>query len=363
MRLLDGLRRRPTTQVPALDALRSLAILLVVVGHASAENTRLAGASNAFASLFFVRGGFVGVDLFFVLSGYLIGRELWLEVERTGGIAVGRFMLRRSFRIWPLYFFFFFFVIVVLGRADFANGKWWSDAVFLTNYVNRGVVMGSWSLGVEEQFYLVWPAVFLALAHTAGRRRVAWVAAIILASWVARLTLFFLDAPEAYIYTAFETRCDQLMCGCLVAVTLRAGLARGAVRALTRAPGLLLVTILALAASRVAEVRFGTSYRDTVGFCVEPGLVALLIVQLFAAHRHPAVRWLDARPMRFLGALSYSIYLYQQLVLHFVPRFVPASLPLVVRLPVTVGLVVVVGWLSHRLVEAPINRYKARFAA
>jgi peptidoglycan/LPS O-acetylase OafA/YrhL len=101
----------------------------------------------------------MGVDLFFVLSGYFIGRLLWREVRSYQSVRIGRFILRRGLRIWPLYFFFFVFSGFVLGRASANHG--WSDLVFLTNYANHGVVMGSWSLCTEEQFYLAAPLLIL----------------------------------------------------------------------------------------------------------------------------------------------------------------------------------------------------------
>src|SRR5262245_20703739 len=103
---LHELNHPPRNAVPALDALRTCAVLFVVVGHAAAAYTSSAGRENAFAHLPWVRNGWIGVDLFFVLSGYLIGNQLWKELLSTHGIDFPRFFLRRSFRIWPLYYFF-----------------------------------------------------------------------------------------------------------------------------------------------------------------------------------------------------------------------------------------------------------------
>jgi peptidoglycan/LPS O-acetylase OafA/YrhL len=347
--------------MPVLDGLRAIAALLVVLYHFDERR-------------FLPAGGF-GVLVFFVLSGFLITWLLCAEVERTGKVSLRRFYARRSLRIFPAFYVYWAITTAMLLVLQARTGKPvpWAQAAssffYVCNYY-QGLhhyppsgYSHTWSLGVEEQFYLVWPALFIALARTAGRQRVLWVLSIIAASWAARLTLFFVGAPEEYLYTAFEARCDQLMLGCLVAVTLRAGLARGLVRALTSTPALLVLTLGALGASRAAESHFGPNYRNSIGFCVEPGLVALLIVQLFGSHKHVVVRWLDSRPMKVLGAMSYSIYLYQQLVLHFAPRFVPASAPMLIRLPITVAAVIAVAWLSYRFIETPLNKYKARFAA
>jgi peptidoglycan/LPS O-acetylase OafA/YrhL len=100
----------------------------------------------------------MGVDLFFVLSGFLIGGQIWRELKCEGSLNVPRFIIRRGYRIWPLYLFIFL-LCVILGRATWSH--WWSDLIFLTNYTNHGVVMGSWSLCTEEQFYITAPTFVL----------------------------------------------------------------------------------------------------------------------------------------------------------------------------------------------------------
>lgn len=228
-RPLRELWNPPAGQLPALDALRSLAVLLVIFGHAAAEHVQLTGRTNRFANLPFVRGGFIGVDLFFVLSGYFIGRQLWREAQRTHTVAVGRFMVRRGFRIWPLYFFFLAFVLLVLGRGDFPYGKWWSDAVFLTNYVNQGVVMGSWSLCTEEQFYIVAPlAIFLSVRHVRGLASYRpWLVGLLVGlpvlrallwlHYVGSLSVHDHEIFSKHIYYQFHTHADGLVMGLFIA--------------------------------------------------------------------------------------------------------------------------------------------------
>src|SRR5262249_28669352 len=139
---LHELVHRSKGQIPALDALRTCAVLFVIFTHIAEAYVEAGGKNNLFAKLPFVRGGWMGVDLFFVLSGYFIGKQLWREMLATRTIHFTRFALRRGFRIWPLYFFFIVFAIFVLGRGNFPYSKWWSDPLFLTNYLNQGVVGG-----------------------------------------------------------------------------------------------------------------------------------------------------------------------------------------------------------------------------
>jgi peptidoglycan/LPS O-acetylase OafA/YrhL len=151
----------PAAQVPALDAARALAVLMVIACHYTEAYLQQGGAENLFSQFPLVSGGWRGVDLFFVLSGLLIGKQLWRELQKTRTIHFSRFVLRRGFRIWPLYFFFLVLVAFVLGRGSLPFGRWWSDAVFLTNYFrNEGVILGGWSLCTEEQFYILAPRLF-----------------------------------------------------------------------------------------------------------------------------------------------------------------------------------------------------------
>lgn len=119
----------PRSTIPALDVLRSCAMLLVIFGHLSGEYA-VHGGENHFSKLPFIRNGWISVDLFFVLSGFLIGKQLWKELQATRTINLGRFLLRRGFWIWPLYFGFFVFAMAVLKRGDFPLGSEWTDMVF-----------------------------------------------------------------------------------------------------------------------------------------------------------------------------------------------------------------------------------------
>ena len=127
--LVDGVRElwvRPAAQVPALDALRTLAIALVIATHVATRWTDSESLPISLTQHPFFYWGWTGVDLFFVLSGYLIGKQLWREFSRTGDIRIGRFLLRRGLRIWPLYYFFLFFP-VLFGAPLLAR---WKDVVF-----------------------------------------------------------------------------------------------------------------------------------------------------------------------------------------------------------------------------------------
>jgi peptidoglycan/LPS O-acetylase OafA/YrhL len=225
----NELWQRPRGQIPALDALRTCAVVFVIGGHSVAPYYQFGGEVNWFANLPMVRSGWVGVDLFFVLSGYFIGRQLWRELQKSGSIHFGRFFIRRGLRIWPLYFCTFAWVAIVLGRLNWSTGRGWTDLVFLTNYINQGIVQGGWSLCTEEQFYIVAPLLIFLLAPwlkaVENHRIYLWgllvlVPLVRMALWCSLttdLTQHDQLAWKYHIYEPFHTHCDGLIAGLVIA--------------------------------------------------------------------------------------------------------------------------------------------------
>lgn len=177
-RAMRALWDRPEKQLRSLDGLRALAVLLVVCHHWSASRYLEALASTPdrtaqlarlqeFPVFFF---GWAGVDLFFVLSGYLIGAQLFRELHREGSIHLGRFLLRRGLRIWPLYYASF----LVFRMTGSHIEMHWSDLFFLSNYAPGGMLRG-WSLSTEEQFYIAAPLLLIGLRRVVPLRRFIWV--------------------------------------------------------------------------------------------------------------------------------------------------------------------------------------------
>lgn len=208
---IRDLMHRPKGSVPGLDALRSLAILLVISGHLAEQYTRATGAvSFARFPLFYF--GWTGVDLFFVLSGFLIGRQLWKELRDTGRIRVGRFLLRRGFRIWPLYFSFLLFLVLFLGKASAGPSAIVPDLFFVSNYFT-GQVSGGWSLSTEEQFYLIVPfSILLMNRFVRLERQFLLPVTLLLILPVVRAL-----SPADSLYTPIHTHCDGLAMGLVLA--------------------------------------------------------------------------------------------------------------------------------------------------
>lgn len=212
---LADLRHRPQGNVPCLDILRSAAILLVFSAHAGGSFSTL-----PITKLPFIYWGWTGVDLFFILSGYLIGGQLWKELKRTGNIQVGRFILRRGFRIWPLYFSFLLCTFVLYVISSHPLNGFGTDLLFLSNYADHTNVAGSWSLSTEEQFYIAFPLVLWL-----GSRFIPVKSLIVVpAAWLIALPLLraltlqvWASADESALYFPFHTHSDGLAVGLLIA--------------------------------------------------------------------------------------------------------------------------------------------------
>jgi peptidoglycan/LPS O-acetylase OafA/YrhL len=347
-RLAQGLAE---SHLPSLDGLRAAAALAVVFYHYGFD---------------WAPGG-LGVLAFFVLSGFLITWLLLKEEERFGAVSLKLFYLRRALRIFPAFYVYWLLLVgaLTLFHKRLVGGQALASFFYVNNYYqalhgdpNTGL-SHTWSLAIEEQFYVLWPLVFLLLRRNG--RRMAFLMAAIAAVWVWREGLvFLLRRDQGYIYEAFDARADHLMMGCLLAVALRDGAAAGLWRRLCSRATMLWVTLALLIGSVGLSVRFGTAYRDAVGFAIDPILVAVLMVQAIAWPRAGFARALNWQPVRYLGVISYSIYLYQQMLID--PARKLATRWPALSLPFTVAAVVAAASASYWIVERPFLRWKSSFA-
>lgn len=211
------LRHRPKHNMPVLDVLRSCAILLVFTGHFGGYFK----AARWFMGSPVVNYGWTGVDLFFVLSGVLIGTQLWRELARTGDIRVGRFLLRRGLRIWPLYFSFVAFIAVEVVFFGRSSSGFWADAAYLSNYFHSQIE-GGWSLSNEEQFYILAPLSLVIFKRVLKPARM-WmvpVAALLALNLTRAVAVWHSTLPEAalrqVLYYPIHTHADGLAVGMLL---------------------------------------------------------------------------------------------------------------------------------------------------
>ncbi len=353
---------RGQKHLPALDGLRGIAVLGVLLFH----------TGN-------LPGGFLGVDLFFALSGYLITQLLLREVAATGGLSLTAFWGRRLRRLMPALAVMITGVTLLVwtvgppdlvrttlsdvpwAQADLIN--WHLLAVSASYWDQSGqhrVFEHLWSIAVEEQFYLVWPVVVLITARW-GRRvedAVAVIAGLISAASLALMVILVNPADPTRAYTGTDTEAFALLLGALVAAEpVRGALARAASQdagawAALLATGLGVTWVLANGTDSL------WLYDGGLFAC---GLAAALLIALCAQAPETLVpRALAWRPLRWLGLISYSLYLWHWPVIVLLSRQRTGlrgwSWTATVCV-VSIGLATV----SKYLVEDPI-RFRARWA-
>ena len=329
-----------------LQGLRAVAVLLVVLDHAGIP---------------FLRGGYVGVDVFFVLSGFLITGLLLSQAGRDGRVRLGDFYVRRARRILPA-------AVLTLVATDIAahqllnfvrareavHDSVWA-AFFAANvhfarvgsdYFAQGQppspVQHFWTLAVEEQFYLVWPVVLaLVLLVGALRRRLLWVVvAVAAASFAWSVHATAADRTSAYFSTG--ARAWELALG--------AALAIGALRLPAAAGWLGLGCIVAA----------GVAYSSSTAF---PGYAALLptlgAALVIAARHGGAARLLSTGPMRYVGDRSYAFYLWHWPVLVIAAGYAGHELSTPTRLGLLAGAFLL-SVLTYALFENPIRHMRWR---
>ncbi|HEY8056766.1 MAG TPA: acyltransferase [Terriglobales bacterium] len=292
----------PSGRIQGLDGLRAVAISLVLADH-MVVSAVTNGTGEIAPAL-----GWLGVNVFFVISGFLITTLLLREQDRRGGMDLQRFYQRRALRILPV--FYLYIGVVALARAAGWLHFGWHDllapSLFAGNLVSRhSWVLGHfWSLSAEEQFYLLWPAVLL----FAGRRRAALVAAAV---WLLS-PLWFLLCWHSGLPTLGAWFVDEqfIAAGCLLALG-HGWLHQQAWYRSLLTPGAAVLWLATLAA--LTAVARGTGGGHLARLAMVP-LALLLALLADAAMTAPAIgRRLDWRPLAWLGTLSYSLYVWQEL--------------------------------------------------
>jgi peptidoglycan/LPS O-acetylase OafA/YrhL len=346
-----------SSRIPALDGLRAIAVLLVIGFHL--EYSWIDGP--------------LGVEIFFVLSGFLITWLLLKEQDRNGKISVSQFYWRRIFRILPAFYCYWLIglAMAVLRNRPIDWGLTVSAALYYANYYLALIdpeastyLSHTWSLAVEEQFYLLWPIVFV-LASRDLRRLTVTLTCIIAAVWMYRPFLYLVaGAPRAYIYYSFDTRADHLLIGCLLAVTLRRNMLQRFWNRACLKPGYPLIPICIIILSSGLAYAFDkrSVYRYAIGYAIEPVAIAVLIAQLIALSTTRPWGVLEHVVPRYLGTISYSLYLYQQTTI-FTARRLTASYPELIQVLFALAVTIAFASASHFFIERPfleIGRTLAR---
>ena len=356
-----GAGGRPmTARLPSLDGLRAVSIGLVIGAHA----TRTYGFPEWMgAAAPFIFDGLLGVRVFFVISGFLITWLLLRELDERGAIDLGAFYKRRLLRIFPV--FYLYLATVCLSalwiHRDFSDGEWIAAAAFVRNFLEGGWTLGHlWSIAVEEQFYLFWP---LTLVLLKSRRQLVVVAgAVILLAPIARVLVYL--SPWRHIPGfGFVTQADSLMVGALLAVVLadRSPMA-AAVRRRLENTRRVQVVALAIIYAVWLLTSHGLAGRLTVPFgpTAQHFAIAAFIATVVLVPRGAAFRVLNYPLLAWVGVLSYSLYIWQQLFLY--PATYEDGDLWWRTFPANLVLLLLVSCASFYLVEKPFLKLKQRFA-
>lgn len=357
-------------RILGLDGMRAIAVTAVVIFHLGLNG---------------LPGGYLGVDVFFVISGFLITTLLLAERSRRGRIALGAFYIRRARRLIPP------LVLVLLGTAVLVAtvardsirtflrdvpaaglyvSNWWyighEESYF--ERIGRGNMLAHlWSLAVEEQFYILWPVLLIVIAAVAvaagasARKVLLWVSvggAVASTVWMAYLSIsrgYPIDVDPSRAYFGTDTHSMALLVGAALAALWRPGNAAkrlaGPARATLGAVGAAAVVAMILVMVNATEYS-EAMYRG--GFLAFAALVALVLALI----THPASdvgKWLDNAPMRWIGERSYGIYLWHwPIFLAFRPG-IDVPFEGMWFDAVRVGVVVALAAASYRYVETPVR--------
>lgn len=350
---------------PELDALRFFAFALVFMDHGFPS---LAGfqASNIPAWISMPingirQAGGYGVDVFFMLSAYLITEILLREHRRTGNISVGAFWVRRILRIWPLYYVFLglaLWVIPHLFEQSFPTFHALAYATFWGNFAlimrPEGIITVAgilWSVSIEEQFYLLWP---LVLRFFLPRVKLICLA-LILVSTGLRAWLVYTGVDSVWsLWANTFTRFEPIAIGALIAIGLdgRTPLLKESTRLAGLLGGLLLVVVLGLWIPREGTTAL-------IAYPLAAFASALLLLSTLGATR--AI----PRSLVYLGRISYGLYVFHVFAIRFVQRHIQIRSPFIewpTEFITAFALTVLLAAISYRWYEQPFLRLKDRFS-
>jgi peptidoglycan/LPS O-acetylase OafA/YrhL len=340
---------------PSLDGLRGLAIIAVVADHTRQFSNRWA---------------FIGVDAFFVLSGFLITTLLLEEWDRFDSISLKSFYLRRALRLLPALVACLLVIVLYAWLVSPAAAPSVTvDAVVALFYcTNWSFALGfrdmsdfghTWSLSIEEQFYILWPpALILLLRRSASRRSMLHL--ILLGIFLVSAVRVFLVTTGASfwrIHCGTDTRCDALLIGCAVAVAFSAGIfpRSAAARRWLRTAAFAAIAGLVYLSCHA----FDADTEFNVVYLVIPLLAAVVMVEALVAERGPFHWVLSWGWLVYLGRISYGLYVWHMPIFFIVQA---RNWPLATELSVELSVTAVIVLASYYLLERPLLRLKSRFS-
>ena len=340
---------------PALDGVRGIAILAVLAVH-----------TNHLFGWSLLKGGSIGVDIFFVLSGFLITSILLEEWTTTANISLRNFYARRLLRLVPALVLLTAVLLVLSGllfsAAEAAQTRRTIPIalLYLTDFFASlapqtalGALRHTWSLAIEEHFYLLWPPVLLFLLKSGLSRRglLIFTTSLAVVLCLHRALLFDTGVSPARTYYAFDTRADSLLIGCAAGIAVSWGFVKSFNRLNVLAVALIVVSLIA--------TDFASPIMHEGGFTILAATTALLLINLVSGQTGTFNKLMETRPLVWIGKISYGLYLWHYPVFKWIKY---ANAPWPVKLALALLGTFAVASVSFYLLERPLLRLKKRFA-
>jgi peptidoglycan/LPS O-acetylase OafA/YrhL len=358
-------------RIKSIDGIRALSIIMVLLGHASQTMPKEI-TSNFFFKL--ISNSTLGVNIFFVISGYLITKLLIIEYRKSGRINIKYFYIRRLLRIFPI-FYIYLFVLIILKETVVSNiFNSYQDllpaGLYLWNYKHilyDNIIVGNgtwflghfWSLSMEEQFYLIWPFVFSCLFFkTSGKKLTRVVITIIVLMPILRVATYFLipdNYSRGHIVMMLHTGGDAILVGCLGALIESRTHLQERFLPFLQNKFLILFSILFLfVISPLLQSKFEGSYGLPIGMTLNNlCILGLILWCIYIPTKFSKA--LNNKILVQIGVLSYSLYVWQQLFLTNKYDF------WLNKFPQNLFVVFIVGLISYYLIEKPILSFKNKF--
>ncbi len=326
---------------PALDGVRALSVLAVVGFHTNFP---------------LLLGGYIGVDVFFVLSGFLITTILRAEQASGGQINLVRFFVRRLVRLTPplvlsllsFYLLYAIFFPWLDLKPDLLAGLLYFSDYGVAFWQVPQYLKHTWSLSVEEHFYLLWPLFLVATRRIDPQKMVLAIGLLFFAGAVWRTADFLIWDNFARTYYRFDTRLTGILLGSLLAIRPIAVDRRGAT--ILGKASIIMLVFMAL------MFRWHSSFYIYVGMFFAEIAAAMMIVSLTSGHQTYFGRLLSNRGLIYVGVLSYSIYLWHYGLAIVLRDFLNPWL----SFPITLAASILLATLSYELIEAPLRAWVRR---
>ncbi|MBA3872832.1 MAG: acyltransferase [Anaerolineae bacterium] len=343
--------------IPALDGIRGMAIILVMMAHANVP---------------FAQGGFIGVDIFFVLSGFLITALLLKEFDEHATIHFKRFYMRRILRLLPALIVMLIVLnllsVILLNTVERQNNLidsfialfYLSNWTFALGFRPLFFLTHTWSLSSEEQFYILWPIIlFLLLRMQSSKEKIfGIVLALATASWLWRVILTITVMSYPRVFFSLDTRMDGLLMGCALAILIAIN-PHQLMKWAHRTPFIPVATVVII--GLMGLITDGNSTSTPFWSIASVGLLTTITVFYFVIN---PTSWLksffELKPLVFVGRISYGLYLWHYIIFKYMTDYLHMSWA--GTLIIGGGLALLISLLSYYFIEQPILSLKSKFS-